>query len=163
MTYPFTRQSIKPPTHHTSLPTVPPSQRRTPLHHTPTTANMFPVKGFLYAPTARTHRGKFRSGRLQPLRFIKANLTRWPSEVVSLKPSTSRLGELVQRHARALTVVYMTEPIQAHPDVDQPTWSCVVTINGYVRGSVAGKKSRQESMEAAAKEALGFLSQLGYQ
>lgn len=123
---------------------------------------MFPVKGFLYAPTARTHRGKLLSGRLLPLRFVEPSLTNWPSEVVSLKPSTSRLGELVQRHARALTVVYMTEPIQAQPDVDEPTWSCVVTINGYVRGSVAGKQSRQESMEAAAKEALAFLSQLGY-
>lgn len=83
--------------------------------------------------------------------------------MVSLKPSTSRLGDLVQRHSRALTVVYMTEPIQTQSDVEESTWSCVVTINGHVRGSVAGKRSRQESMEAAAKEALAFLSQLGYQ
>lgn len=92
-----------------------------------------------------------------------ANLTEGPSEVVSLKPSTSRLGDLVHRHSRALTVVYMTEPIQIHSDVEEPTWSCVVTINGYVRSSVAGRQSRQESMEAAAKEALEFLAQLGYQ
>ena len=61
----------------------------------------------------------------------------------------------------------MTEPVQSHPDIEEPTeeptWSCVVTINGHVRGSVTGKRSRQESMETAAKEALAFLSQLGYQ
>jgi sigma54-dependent transcription regulator len=57
----------------------------------------------------------------------------------------------------------MTEPVQSDPDIEEPAWSCVVTINGHVRGSVTGKQSRQESMEAAAKEALTFLSQLGYQ
>ena len=100
---------------------------------------------------------------LLSIRSVGSSLTGESPKVVSLKPSTSRLGELVRRHSRALTVIYMTEPVQEHPDVEEPTWSCVVTINGYIRGAVAGKQSRQESMEAAAKEALAFLSQLGYQ
>jgi len=98
-------------------------------------ATMFPVPGFVYAPSASTHR-------------------------VTYSTAVAQLHQLTQSYSKTLVVKCITEEDKGAPP--EESWSCTLSVNGTIRARAVAKPSKQKAVEAAAGDALAFLIEMGY-
>jgi hypothetical protein len=116
---------------------------------------MFPVPGFVYAPSASTHRG---TARLLPvLETLSAKATPIP---VTYSTAVAQLHQLTQSYSKTLVVKCITEEDKGAPP--EESWSCTLSVNGTIRARAVAKPSKQKAVEAAAGDALAFLIEMGY-